>query len=157
MIISLLFSIAIAFPFMNWRHEPEGRLKKHHLVNVTIFMLQHPPPPEGLRYTFDVTKQLEEQGWDYRNSSLIHSAWKIYLVFLYLVYFIYLFLYLFIYLFIYLLSDVQNYGENLYHKDCSEQDNKAQYRDTNDCPSLHQTIQKVNAHVELRVELYATQ
>ena len=51
MICCLLFSVTIAFPFMNWRHEPKGKLKSHHLVNVSIFMLKHPPPPEGLLYT----------------------------------------------------------------------------------------------------------
>jgi len=81
MISCLLFAIAIAFPFMNWRYEPEGRLQAHHLTNVSIFMLKRPPPPEGLRYTIDVTKELQSQGWDDRNLTLISSAWKdIYLV-----------------------------------------------------------------------------
>ena len=36
---------------------------------------------EGLWYTIDLTDLLEKQGWDKRrNSSLISSAWKIYLV-----------------------------------------------------------------------------
>ena len=82
MISCLLFSIAIAFPFMNWRHEPEGRLKPHHLENVSIMMLRHPPPPEGLWYTFDVTELMQQQGWSRKNSSLLHSGWKIYLVIL---------------------------------------------------------------------------
>lgn len=34
----------------------------------------------GLWYTFDVTDLLKKQGWDDRNSSLMPSAWKIYLV-----------------------------------------------------------------------------
>ena len=80
MIICLLISIAIAFPFMNWRHEPKGQLKAHHLTNVSIFMLRRPPPPEGLWYTFELTELLEKQGWDDRNSSLIPSAWEIYKV-----------------------------------------------------------------------------
>jgi len=80
MIICLLFSIAMAFPFMSWRHEPKGQLQPHHLENVSIFMLRRQPPPEGEWYTLDVTELLEQQGWDARNSSLIQSAWKIYLV-----------------------------------------------------------------------------
>jgi len=31
-------------------------------------------------YTIDLTEYLFEQGWDDKNSSLIPSAWKIYLV-----------------------------------------------------------------------------
>lgn len=50
MITCLLFSVAIAFPFMNWRNEPEGILQNHHLINVSIFMLKRGPPPEGLWY-----------------------------------------------------------------------------------------------------------
>ena len=80
MITCLLFSIAIAFPFMSWRHEPKGILQPHHLENVSVFMLRRDPPPEGLWYTFDITDLLNKQGWDVRNSSLIPSAWKIYLV-----------------------------------------------------------------------------
>jgi len=53
MIILLLFSIAIAFPFMDWREEPTGELRSYHLQNVSIFMLKRPPPPEGLWYTTD--------------------------------------------------------------------------------------------------------
>ena len=80
MISCLLFSIAIAFPFMNWRHEPKGILQHYHLENVSIFMLKRPPPPEGLWYTLDITELLHAQGWNDRNSSLIQSAWKIFLV-----------------------------------------------------------------------------
>jgi len=80
MISCLLFSVAIAFPFMNWRHEPEGRLKPHHLVNVSIFMLKRPPPPEGLWYSIDLTDLLLKQGWSERNSSLIPTTWQIYQV-----------------------------------------------------------------------------
>jgi len=35
---------------------------------------------QGLWYTFDVTELLKSQGWDDKNSSLIHSAWQIKLV-----------------------------------------------------------------------------
>jgi len=80
MTICLLFSVAMAFPFMSWRHEPKGQLQPHHLENVSIFMLKRHRPPEGLWYTLDLTELLQEQGWDARNSSLIPSAWKIHLV-----------------------------------------------------------------------------
>jgi len=56
MIISLLISITIAFPFMNWRHEPTGELRDYHLQNVSIFMLRRDPPPEGLWYTVRETQ-----------------------------------------------------------------------------------------------------
>ena len=65
---------------MNWRYEPAGQLKPHHLINVSIFMLNHPPPPEGLWYNFDITEKLLAQGWSSSNTSLIPSAWKIHQV-----------------------------------------------------------------------------
>jgi len=42
----LLFSVSLAFAIMNWRNEPGGILKEHHLQNVSIYVLHGLVPPE---------------------------------------------------------------------------------------------------------------
>ena len=74
----LLFSLAVAFPVMNWRYEPAGVLQSHHLQNVSIFMLRREPPPEGLSYNLDITDEIRSQGWSEKNTSLVTSSWPIY-------------------------------------------------------------------------------
>lgn len=73
----LLFSVAIAFPIMNWRYEAGGILKFHHLINVSIYMLKREPPPEGKTFNIELTDILKQQGWSETNTSLVPSAWDI--------------------------------------------------------------------------------
>ena len=63
---------------MTWRYEPDAKIKDYHLVNVSVYMLQRKPPPEGLAYNMDITDDLFSQGWSDTNNSLVKSAWDIY-------------------------------------------------------------------------------
>lgn len=77
MVCCLLFSVSIAFPIMNWRYEAGGKLKTHHLVNVSIHMLKRDVPPEGHKFNLEITDILLRQGWTETNTSLVPSAWDI--------------------------------------------------------------------------------
>ena len=79
MLCYLLFSIAVAFPINNWRGEPKGQLRQHHLNDVSVYMMKYAKPPEG-QFRLDITDTLLEQGWTVSNRTLVPSAWPIYLV-----------------------------------------------------------------------------
>lgn len=68
----LLYSITIAFNIMNWYSEPDTDIRHYHLQDVSVFLLNHPPPPEILEFNITLTDVLMEQSGKGRNMS---NAW----------------------------------------------------------------------------------
>lgn len=78
----LLFGVATSFVIKNWRNEPDTRLKRYHLVNVSILMLSENHvetllgekfPPEIKYFSFEISDLLRHHGYNVERAALVQS------------------------------------------------------------------------------------
>ena len=78
----LLFGVATSFVIKNWRNEPDTRLKRYHLVNVSILMLSEPHandamgqrfPPEVKSFKLNASTLIRRHGYDAHRPFLVKS------------------------------------------------------------------------------------
>ena len=78
----LLFGVATSFVIKNWRNEPDTRLKRYHLVNVSIVMLSEPHvnevmgerfPPEVKSFKLELSQLIRRHGYNVERPFLVKS------------------------------------------------------------------------------------
>lgn len=75
----LLYGISTSFAILNWRNEPGRDLKRYHLINVSIIMLnedyinEKPFPPERLFFSLEIGNLIKSQGYSVNKPWLIRS------------------------------------------------------------------------------------
>ena len=79
LICCLLYGISTSFAIKNWRNEPGRDLKRYHLINVSIIMLnddyidEKPFPPERLFFSLEIGELIKSQGYSVDKPWLIRS------------------------------------------------------------------------------------